>query len=173
MMSESTSMTKIPPIRSRRISVSVTIANPAIAPPSANEPVSPMMTSAGNALYQRNPIVPPIERRRERREIEDRSSLRSPGSPERSHEMPDDGEEGEQSDRRDAGEEAVDPVREVGAVDRAGDHEEEERVVEDAQLEVPADDREVERRVEAGGLPQQECGADGDEREKGHLPAPR
>ena len=38
----------------------VTIANPAIAPPSAIEPVSPMKTSAGKALYQRNPIVPPI-----------------------------------------------------------------------------------------------------------------
>ena len=60
MISESTSITKMPPIRSSRISVSVTIAKPAIAPPSAIEPVSPMNTSAGKALYQRNPIVPPI-----------------------------------------------------------------------------------------------------------------
>ena len=38
----------------------MTIANPAIAPPRANEPVSPMFTSAGKALYQRKPIVPPM-----------------------------------------------------------------------------------------------------------------
>ena len=36
------------------------IANAPSAPPSAIEPVSPMNTSAGNALYQRKPIAPPI-----------------------------------------------------------------------------------------------------------------
>ena len=51
--------------------------------------------------------------------------------------------------------EAVDPVREVRAVHGAGDDEEEERVVEDAEVEVPADDREVERRVERARLAQE------------------
>ena len=41
-------------------SVSVMIASVAIAPPSAIEPVSPMNTSAGWALNQRKPIMPPI-----------------------------------------------------------------------------------------------------------------
>ena len=36
------------------------IANAASAPPIAIEPVSPMNTSAGKALYQRKPIAPPI-----------------------------------------------------------------------------------------------------------------
>jgi len=36
MISDSTSMTKIPAISGSRISVPVTTANPAIAPPSAN-----------------------------------------------------------------------------------------------------------------------------------------
>ena len=35
------------------------IAKPASAPPMAIEPVSPMKTSAGKALYQRNPIAAP------------------------------------------------------------------------------------------------------------------
>ena len=46
-----------------------------------------MITSAGKALYQRNPIVPPMSAAasvaRSRK-----ASLRAPGSPERSHEMP-------------------------------------------------------------------------------------
>ncbi len=42
MISESTSITKMPAISGSRISVPVTIAKPAIAPPSANEPVSPI-----------------------------------------------------------------------------------------------------------------------------------
>src|SRR4051812_14314187 len=35
------------------------IARLASAPPNAIDPVSPMMTSAGNALYQRKPIAAP------------------------------------------------------------------------------------------------------------------
>ncbi len=50
--------------------------------------------------------------------------------------------------------EPVDPVGEVRAVHRAGDHEEEERVVEDAEIDGPAGDRDVERGVEAGRLAQ-------------------
>ena len=115
--------------------MSVTMANPAIAPPRANEPVSPMNTSAGKALYQRNPIVPPIRAAasvaRSRR-----ASLRAPGSPERSHEMPAIARKVQQRDRRRPREQPVDPVREVRAVHRAGDDEEEERVVEDAEIEV-------------------------------------
>ena len=44
----------------RSTSVCVITASPAIAPPRAIEPVSPMNTSAGNALNQRKPITPPI-----------------------------------------------------------------------------------------------------------------
>ena len=60
IITDSASITKIPPISSSRTSVLVMIAKPASAPPSAIEPVSPMKTSAGKALYQRKPIAPPI-----------------------------------------------------------------------------------------------------------------
>ena len=60
MITESASMRKMPPIRRSRNSVLVMIAKPASAPPIAIEPVSPMNTSAGKALYQRKPTVPPI-----------------------------------------------------------------------------------------------------------------
>ena len=64
----------------------VKIANDASAPPSAIEPVSPMNTSAGQALYQRNPIAPPISAAA----MIPRSSFvskRCPGVPERIHEI--------------------------------------------------------------------------------------
>ena len=60
MITESASITKMPPIRSSSNSTFMKIANAAIAPPSAIEPVSPMNTSAGKALYQRKPIAAPI-----------------------------------------------------------------------------------------------------------------
>ena len=47
-------------MKSSSTSAFIMIAKPAIAPPSAIEPVSPMNTSAGKALYQRKPIAPPI-----------------------------------------------------------------------------------------------------------------
>ena len=62
------------------------IANAASAPPSAIEPVSPMNTSAGQALYQRNPIAAPISAAA----AIPRSSFvskRWPGGPERIHEI--------------------------------------------------------------------------------------
>ncbi len=52
-------MTKIPPIRMRRISVCVITASAPIAPPSPSEPVSPMKIEAGKALNQRNPMHAP------------------------------------------------------------------------------------------------------------------
>ena len=59
-MTESASITKIPPMKMSRDSVLVMIAKAAIAPPRPIEPVSPMKTCAGNALYQRKPIEAPI-----------------------------------------------------------------------------------------------------------------
>jgi hypothetical protein len=59
-MTESASTTKIPPIRRSSGSVFVMIAKAASEPPSPIEPVSPMKTCAGKALYQRNPIEAPI-----------------------------------------------------------------------------------------------------------------
>ena len=55
----SASTTKMPPSRISRISVFVMIASPAIAPPSASEPVSPMKIVAGNALNHRKPTQAP------------------------------------------------------------------------------------------------------------------
>ena len=60
IITESASTRKMPPISGSSASVFVITANPASAPPIAIEPVSPMKTSAGKALYQRNPIAPPI-----------------------------------------------------------------------------------------------------------------
>ena len=51
-------------------SVLVRMASVAIAPPSAIEPVSPMNTSAGNALNQRKPIDAADQRGAEDREVE-------------------------------------------------------------------------------------------------------
>ncbi len=59
MTTDSTSITKIPPSTISRISVSVMIASPAIAPPSPSEPVSPMKIDAGKLLNQRNPMQAP------------------------------------------------------------------------------------------------------------------
>ncbi len=59
-ITESASITKMPPTRSSSSSVFVITAKPASAPPIAIEPVSPMNTSAGKALNQRKPIAPPI-----------------------------------------------------------------------------------------------------------------
>ncbi|CAB4943527.1 unannotated protein [freshwater metagenome] len=59
MITESASMTKTPPMTRRSSSVLVMIAMPATRPPSPSDPVSPMNTVAGCALYQRNPTQPP------------------------------------------------------------------------------------------------------------------
>ena len=59
MITLSASTTNTPPTSGSRSSVFVNTANAATAPPSASEPVSPMNTSAGNALYQRNPMHAP------------------------------------------------------------------------------------------------------------------
>ena len=72
----------MPPISSSRKIVFVKIAIAASAPPIANEPVSPMITSAGNALYQRNPIVAPISAAPTMARSS-RLSKRPPGLPER------------------------------------------------------------------------------------------
>ena len=49
----------MPPITISRISVLVITAIPAIAPPIASEPVSPMNTLAGKLLNQRKPMQAP------------------------------------------------------------------------------------------------------------------
>ena len=49
----------MPPITIRRISVRVTTASAAIAPPNPSEPVSPMNTDAGNELNHRKPTQAP------------------------------------------------------------------------------------------------------------------
>ena len=52
-------MTNTPPIIIRIISIFVKIAIAAIAPPNANEPVSPINTFAGWALKTKNPSTAP------------------------------------------------------------------------------------------------------------------
>ena len=64
MITDSASIRKMPPMKRSSTSVFVMIANAASAPPIAIEPVSPMITSAGNALYQRNPTAPRSAQRR-------------------------------------------------------------------------------------------------------------
>ena len=59
-ITESASITKMPPTSTSSSSTLRKIAIAASAPPSAIEPVSPMKTSAGNALNQRKPIAAPI-----------------------------------------------------------------------------------------------------------------
>src|SRR5271169_849999 len=54
-MTESASSTNTPPTKNSRISCLMATATIPIEPPSASEPTSPMNTSAGCALYQRNP----------------------------------------------------------------------------------------------------------------------
>src|SRR5581483_2024497 len=60
IITDSASIRKMPPIRSSRNSTFSTIAKAASAPPMAIAPVSPMNTSAGQALYQRKPMIAPI-----------------------------------------------------------------------------------------------------------------
>ena len=83
IITDSASITKIPPIRSSRNSVFVMIAKPASAPPIAIEPVSPMKTSAGKALYQRKPTSSPDQRGADDRQVEVGVTSRWPGAPER------------------------------------------------------------------------------------------
>ena len=59
-ITESASIAKIPPTSSSSSSTFIMIAIAAVRPPSAIAPVSPMNTSAGNALNQRKPIAAPI-----------------------------------------------------------------------------------------------------------------
>ncbi len=59
MITDSASTTNTPPTSGSSSSVFVKTANAATAPPSASEPVSPMKTSAGKALYQRKPMQAP------------------------------------------------------------------------------------------------------------------
>src|SRR5438046_10723289 len=86
MITDSAATAKIPPTSSSRKIVFVKIANEASAPPSAIEPVSPMNTSAGQALYQRNPIAPPISAAATIARSSGVSNRR-PGRPERIHDI--------------------------------------------------------------------------------------
>src|SRR5258707_10100432 len=58
-ITESASSTKTPPTKNSKISCLMATATMPIDPPSASEPTSPMNTSAGCALYQRNPSDEP------------------------------------------------------------------------------------------------------------------
>ena len=60
MMTERVIVTNRPPRMTMRNSVRVVMARPAIAPPRASEPVSPMKIFAGAAFHQRNPKHAPI-----------------------------------------------------------------------------------------------------------------
>ena len=158
----------MPPIRSSRKIVFVMIANAASAPPSAIEPVSPMNTSAGNALYQRNPISPPISAARDEREVELRFEAVA-GRPERIHAITLIGAEGEERDDPGARGEAVETVGQVDAVRGAGDDEEEQPVPRPRELEVPdPGDVDVRRQVL---VPRGEADADRDRAEQEQLPA--
>ncbi len=58
-MTERASATNTPPTSTSHSSRLISTATVPSAPPSANEPVSPMNTSAGWLLYQRNPSAAP------------------------------------------------------------------------------------------------------------------
>jgi hypothetical protein len=58
MMTDSASTTNSPPTMPSTISCLVATAMAPSAPPSASEPVSPMNTAAGGALYHRKPEPP-------------------------------------------------------------------------------------------------------------------
>jgi hypothetical protein len=60
MITLTASATKRPPTIASTISCLVATAIAPSAPPSASEPVSPMNTAAGGALYHRKPSPPPI-----------------------------------------------------------------------------------------------------------------
>jgi hypothetical protein len=60
MITESVMMTKSPPRITTRNSVRVVIARPAMAPPRASDPVSPMKIWAGEAFHHRNPKQAPM-----------------------------------------------------------------------------------------------------------------
>ncbi len=59
-MTLTASSTNSPPMIASTISCLADTAIAPSAPPSASEPVSPMNTIAGGALYQRNPSPAPI-----------------------------------------------------------------------------------------------------------------
>ena len=69
MMTDSASTTKRPPTMASTISCLVATAMAPSAPPSASDPVSPMNTAAGGALYHRNPSPPPISARAEDQDL--------------------------------------------------------------------------------------------------------
>src|SRR5208282_5557099 len=58
-ITDSASITKIPPTNTSSTSCLMITATVPSVPPSASEPTSPMNTSAGCALYQRNPSDAP------------------------------------------------------------------------------------------------------------------
>ena len=60
IITDSVMATKSPPMMTSRSSVRVMIAKPAIAPPRASDPVSPMMIWAGEAFHQRKPKQAPV-----------------------------------------------------------------------------------------------------------------
>ena len=59
MITEQVSMKKIPQIMGSSSSLCSIRASAPNAPPRANEPVSPIKTEAGCALYQRKPMQAP------------------------------------------------------------------------------------------------------------------
>src|SRR5271155_5846567 len=58
-ITDTASITNTPPINGSNSSCLMITATVPIAPPKASDPTSPMKTSAGWALYQRNPIDDP------------------------------------------------------------------------------------------------------------------
>ena len=159
----------MPAIRSSSASVPVTIAKPASAPPKAIEPVSPMKSSAGKALYQRNPIAAPISAAA-RIARSSRKAVRGPDvtRPDVADHV--DREEREQSDDPDPRREPVEAVGQVGAVRRAGDDEEEEGVVGVRERDVDVHDRDVDRGVELALRVDGEADHDRDRGEQEQLP---
>ncbi len=59
-MTETVTMKNSPAVRASSNSVRVMIANPAMAPPRANDPVSPMKIRAGWVFHHRNPKQAPV-----------------------------------------------------------------------------------------------------------------
>ena len=130
-------------------SVRVEIASPAMAPPRASDPVSPMKILAGEAFHQRNPKQAPIRGRRDDGQVEGVADLVALGARVGLAvlvELPDADEDvGGEDHRRGAGGQAVEAVGEVHAVGRAGDHD----VGPDDEQE-QSDDRAGEGQVDVG-----------------------
>ena len=126
----------------------------------------------GEGVVPKEPDRPSDQRGRERGDVEQRVAARARISRAEPRDAGD-REEREKHDHDDTGGHPVDPVRQVRAVDRSRDDQEQQDVVARREVERPAGDRHVHLGGEARALVEEESCDDGDHREADHLPATR